>query len=379
MKYFILIGTRSHDILSAIEKHLPAYLSKNNHVFCVEYPQFLQSWKIIFTWKPLLEKISPKLYIFHSIGLFPFGRSFMMINHFNHWINRLILKYVVKYQIADAKTCIITFTPELVFFASEISNNNIYYYVTDEFTSFPYWKNILQRKQFIYLEKELLKITKKVIVTSNTLLSKYRQLHKRVILFPIPSFSRIFTNYQKASRSNLSHISPPTAGFIGTYHDWKIDTNFLIKLIKKFSNVSFVFLGIINIKNLFLYKKLFNLNNFHFLGNRRIDELPPYVSKFDVCLIPYRTNKWGHTAYPVKIMEYLALGKPVVTTALPSIKYLAEKKLIYWSKNDEEFNENILKALQEKPSLELKRKRLTEALRNDWGIRIKQFIKLINE
>lgn len=98
-----------------------------------------------------------------------------------------------------------------------------------------------------------------------------------------------------------------------------------------------------------------------------------------MCIIPYVTNDYGQYAYPVKVMEYLSLGKPVVTTAVPSIKYLADKGLIYWSKNDNDFIRNLKSALKEKNQQNLIRKRIVEAKKNDWNIRIKEFVKLVEQ
>lgn len=62
------------------------------------------------------------------------------------------------------------------------------------------------------------------------------------------------------------------------------------------------------------------LPNVHLLGRRSYDELPGYVQNADVCLIPYRDTPWARACNPVKTLEYLAAGRPVVSTDLPAVR-----------------------------------------------------------
>lgn len=90
-------------------------------------------------------------------------------------------------------------------------------------------------------------------------------------------------------------------------------------------------------------------------------------------------NIWGHAAYPVKVNQYLAAGKPIVTTALESLRYLHDKKLIYWSKNAREFIQNITQAVSDDMiNTKLVKARIKEGLSNDWSVRIKDFTKILN-
>ncbi|MDQ3700488.1 MAG: O-antigen ligase family protein [Chloroflexota bacterium] len=59
--------------------------------------------------------------------------------------------------------------------------------------------------------------------------------------------------------------------------------------------------------------------NVHLLGRRAYTDLPAYVQHADVCLIPYRDSRWARACNPVKTLEYLAAGRPVVSTDLPAV------------------------------------------------------------
>jgi hypothetical protein len=62
-----------------------------------------------------------------------------------------------------------------------------------------------------------------------------------------------------------------------------------------------------------------DLPNVHVLGPRPYADLPAYVQAFDVGLIPYVLNEWTRAVDPLKLLEYLAAGIPVVTTAIPEV------------------------------------------------------------
>ncbi len=384
MNYLLFLSNPYHDNLAGIEKHLPIYLSKKNNVICFEHPQFLKSYQSLYKKKAVFETISASFTIFHSIGFLPFGRYFSIVNTINYRLNIYLFNYLlVKKKLFENNYDVITFTPEIVYTIQLLFKyKKIIFYICDNYKGLPYWNSILQRKQYQKIEREILTICDKVIVVSSVLFQKYKNLHHNVNLFPTPSHSDIFYEYSRHKKINpidIKKISHPIAGFEGNFLDWKINMKFILQLIKTNRLISFVFIGSIQIKNKKLLNELMNLPNVYNLGKKeKLTNLPKYVDQFDVCLIPYCINTWGKSAYPVKIMEYLALGKPVVTTALPSIKNLGERGLIYWSNNNIKFNKNMSRALNEKCSLDLKRRRIAVALKNDWGRRIKQFLKLIN-
>lgn len=60
-------------------------------------------------------------------------------------------------------------------------------------------------------------------------------------------------------------------------------------------------------------------SNVRYLGPRRIDQLPAYLSHADFALLPFVPGKLTEAVSPIKVFEYLFLGKPVVATRLPEI------------------------------------------------------------
>lgn len=81
--------------------------------------------------------------------------------------------------------------------------------------------------------------------------------------------------------------------------------------------------------------------NLHFLGLKPQRQLPAYLAHCDVAIIPWTVSKITETTSPLKLYEYLAMGKPVVA---PYIKEMEGVPYVLLSKDDREFIANMQKA-----------------------------------
>jgi glycosyltransferase involved in cell wall biosynthesis len=81
------------------------------------------------------------------------------------------------------------------------------------------------------------------------------------------------------------------------------------------------------------------------LGQRDYELVPEYGKRFDVALLPLHQSKWAEAVNPLKLKEYLALGKPVVSTPFPELqKYL---DVVYEAETPSAFAGCIEKAISE--------------------------------
>ena len=123
----------------------------------------------------------------------------------------------------------------------------------------------------------------------------------------------------------------------------------------------------------FEVRRLARLPNVHFLGAQEYKSLPAHVAHFDVCTIPFRVNALTRAVDPVKLYEYLAAGKPVVSTRLPEVE--ARQSLCYVAGTPEEFLEQLTLALNPSPSnatppRDAIRQRVEFARANTWSQRV---------
>ena len=120
--------------------------------------------------------------------------------------------------------------------------------------------------------------------------------------------------------------------------------------------------------------------NIHYLGARNYKVLKNYANQFTVCTIPFLINSITEATSPVKLFEYMALEKPIVTT---DMKECRKYKSVLVAKNHEEYIEFIDKAIEmdrkqneNKKYFELLDK---EARENDWMKKTEEIIKLISK
>ena len=105
----------------------------------------------------------------------------------------------------------------------------------------------------------------------------------------------------------------PLIGFVGALYEW-LDTKLIQKVAAAMPEFDFVFVGPQDGRSNFP-----RAPNIHALGFRPYEQVPAYIAAFDVCWIPFRQGLVATAANPVKLYEYLSLGKPVVTTPVADI------------------------------------------------------------
>lgn len=103
----------------------------------------------------------------------------------------------------------------------------------------------------------------------------------------------------------------PIVGFVGALYRW-IDWRLIEQVVDEIPEARFVFVGPDD--RAAAIASLRTRPNVQFRGARPYAHIPAYIDAFDVCWVPFTQDDISHAANPVKIYEYLALGKPVVST-----------------------------------------------------------------
>jgi glycosyltransferase involved in cell wall biosynthesis len=92
--------------------------------------------------------------------------------------------------------------------------------------------------------------------------------------------------------------------------------------------------------------KVVPLPNVHFLGRKPFREALAYMREFNVAIIPHLQNDFNRNTNPLKLYEYLALGKPVVMTPQVGLEEVGD--LVRVADTPEQFNRQVLAALRER-------------------------------
>ncbi|HAD11072.1 MAG TPA: group 1 glycosyl transferase, partial [Saprospirales bacterium] len=181
-------------------------------------------------------------------------------------------------------------------------------------------------------------------------------------------FSRVLTeNFPRPTE--LTGRQGQVIGFIGNLDALRIDYALLKKVALQFPDITLLLVGPLNSKEP-EQTGLTRLPNVVFTGARKLEDLPALLQHMDCVLIPFLCNTLTYSIYPLKINEYLAAGKPVVSTAFSEdIRTFAN--CCYLAENHDDFLQQIKNALSENdPDLITTRTKV--AASNTWEARIRQ-------
>ncbi len=168
----------------------------------------------------------------------------------------------------------------------------------------------------------------------------------------------------------------PVIGYVGGLHR-HVDFDLLTEMAHARPDWSWVYVGSVHTAS---GRKLAELPNVHFLGAQPHRKLASYIRGFDVCIVPYVNSPYTQTVVPTKINEYLAVGKPVISTALPAVSDFNErhKVLLTTDNQPEDFLRAIEQALQSPNNAAAIARRREVASLGDWQARVEVMSQLIH-
>jgi glycosyltransferase involved in cell wall biosynthesis len=116
------------------------------------------------------------------------------------------------------------------------------------------------------------------------------------------------------------------------------------------------------------------LPNIHYLPAQPYTQLPSVLKGFTVCLIPYQVDERTKDRNPVKLREYLAGGKPVLSTPLPEV--LVYRDVVAIASTADEFEHAAERLLQEQ-GRESAHRRMEYVHDDSWDAVASRFIKVL--
>lgn len=142
---------------------------------------------------------------------------------------------------------------------------------------------------------------------------------------------------------DVASLPRPLIGYVGSLNTLRLDISVLEIIAREKPGWSVVLVGPED--EAFRNSALHSMPNVHFLGRKEVRELPAYIQAFDVCLNPQRINPVTIGNYPLKIDEYLAMGKPVVATETKTMSLFRD--YVYLAPQPADYVPLIEKALEE--------------------------------
>ena len=114
--------------------------------------------------------------------------------------------------------------------------------------------------------------------------------------------------------SDVRDIPGPRVGFVGGIDAHTFDPALFVEVARSVPEAQFVLVGGCSLQDDWV-----NLPNVHLLGKRDYEQVPAYMAACDVLIMPWNRNEWIQACNPIKLKEYLAIGRPVVSTPFPEL------------------------------------------------------------
>jgi glycosyltransferase involved in cell wall biosynthesis len=266
--------------------------------------------------------------------------------------------------------------PEMSHFIGSFDEKLIVYHVVDEYSAYEN-SDTVTRENVRISEKKMMRRSDLVIVVSQKLYQTKSKYNEHTYIVPngvdYTAYSKVLTNNTQMP-NDISQLQKPIIGYSGLISS-RLDLDLIKYIAKSRSEWTLVFIGAVNdIGCRDDLNRIREMSNVYFLGNKKIDLVPHYVKVFDVCIIPYESNEQTQNLSPLKLYDFMAMGKEIVTTDFPAAQQF--KELIYIANSKVGFIDCVEKALFE-PQNNLYKARRHVASLNTWENRVKQISRLI--
>lgn len=126
------------------------------------------------------------------------------------------------------------------------------------------------------------------------------------------------------------------------------------------------------------FARLIGRPNVLYLGPKAFEELPAYLKLIDVGLVPYGPTEFNRWSFPMKTLEYLAAGRPVVSTSLPAIRWL-DTDLVTLADTPAEFASSVAQQAPLARQPELVARRRAFASTHSWADRADRLVRLLDQ
>lgn len=203
--------------------------------------------------------------------------------------------------------------PDMIDYVEHLSAKTIIYHVVDEYSGYGNPSDS-QRKKLLAQEAKLLQSADLAIVVTPSLHALKSKHNSKTYLVQNAADFSAYALGNSPMPDDMCNIRRPIIGYTGLIAA-RLDLDMIIAASTARPDWSFAFIGAVNDDQCkSSMNELRSLKNVYFLGQKSISETPAYVNHFDVCTIPYAVNLRAQHASPLKLYEYAAASKPIVTT-----------------------------------------------------------------
>ena len=170
---------------------------------------------------------------------------------------------------------------------------------------------------------------------------------------------------------DIGRLPKPVLGYMGSLDPWKMDVELITHIARTNPDCSLVLVGFVWYG--FDPRQFAGYKNIHVLGPKDYEDFPGYLKGMDVCLMPFPLNGITLNGDAIKLYEYLAAGKPVVSTPVPAA--LRFQDVVRVAHDKDEFTKAIQACLHESP--DTSKQRLERIRSHSWAHRVRIHEQLV--
>ncbi len=232
-------------------------------------------------------------------------------NRFERSINRMVLGRQIKRSMQHnemGRPVLWLSLPTGVDLVGSLGERAVVYYCGDDFSALAG----VDHAPVARAERRLAERADVIFAASETLAKRFPP--ERTVLLPHGADTTLF-GLPAEPAHDLPNDGRPIAGFYGTLADW-IDTDLLMAAADSLADWWFVFVGPVRTD----VSGLTQRPNVRLLGPRPHQALPGYVQHWTASMLPFRATPQIEACNPLKLREYLAAGRPVISTRFPAVE-----------------------------------------------------------
>ncbi len=324
-------------------------------------------------WKHPQPKPQENITVYAVPPVLPFHNKFRWINKINQ---SMMARFINKKLKAHGfeKPAIWCYMPQSADLAKKIPNKGLVYDCVDRHSAY---KGLINVKVVDKMEEDLAKACDMVFSTAEGLHETLSMYNKKAEMIPNGANFELFNRAVQKDvpiPEELKDINGPIIGFVGMLQEC-IDYELIETILRERPEYTVVFLGKtlpgVNVDHLKKY------SNARFLGLKPQLELPGYIARFDVCLNTFVSGELAKDVSPLKFYEYLATGKPIITTPQP-LQVMEYKDVIYVAATPDEILSQCDIAVKENDPA-LRQKRIAYGKACSWDSRVAKMEEILKE
>jgi len=300
-----------------------------------------------------------------AIKLLP--NSWAWARKVNEWMLRRHLRGVAR-RLGFCNAMLWLNPHSAVHMAGRMGERAVIYDITDD------WSELTQsatlRQLTVSQDAELCRRADAVIVCSAKLHEKKRSLARNLHLVANGVDASHYAGVLDA-RGPLPHEAtkwyPPVFGYTGSIHPDRVDVELVEKIAMAFPHGTVALVGPVMLSGVD-EKRLRVCGNVAFTGPVPYERLPELMRGFDVCITPHRVTPFTESLNPIKLWEYLAAGKPIVSANVAGFRDYPQHVRV--AADHDDFIRGLHEALLEDPARSVARR--AEAAGQSWQARLDQ-------